>query len=382
MKKGLLIFGLALLVRISFLILAPERPLNIDDAISWDSVAWNFLNGRGFTEIDGKPTSVRPPVYPVFLSIIYFLFGRNYYIVYLVQSIIGALICLLIFLLSKRFFNDTTSFIAGIFCSVWPPLVVYTGIISSEILFTFLLLLFLIFLYNEKISPILSGIVLGITNLTRSTIVVYPIFIIIFLLLIKSNFKEVKKIITIFVVSLIVVLPWTIRNCIVFKRFLLINTSAGELFFSGTYLPWDGICKHNRDENFFKIFNLDNPVDNEKKMFIYGLKNIKENPLGFLKLSIKKFFRFWFKPVGQELTSKKYPVVGKLMYLPQIILVLLSWFFLIRYYRPQFLYLLILFFYFTIMHNLLSPIPRYRLPIEPLIIMFIPPLLLKFFGYE
>ena len=381
MKNWLLIFLLALLVRISYLILVPQRPLHFDDTISWDSVAWNLLNGRGFTEIDGKPTSVRPPIYPIFLAIMYALFGRNYYIVHLTQAVIGAISCVLVFLLAKKFFNERTSFFIGLCCSLWPASIVYTGIIGSEILFTFFLLLFLILLYNEK-QTFLPGVILGITNLIRSTIVAYPIFVVIFLLLSKADFKNIKRIITIFVISLIVVSSWTIRNYVVFRRFLLINTSAGELFFSGTYIPWDGICKHGRDENFYKLFNLENPVDNERKMFIYGLKNIKENPFGFLKLSIKKFFRFWFKPVGQELVSKKYPLLGILIFLPHGLLVILCWIFLLRYYRKKFFYILVLFIYFTIMHNLLSPIPRYRLPIEPLLIMFATPLVLKFIKYE
>ncbi len=372
MKRCTLIFLLALTVRISFLILAPARPLYLDDAISWDSVAWNFLNGRGFTEIDGKPTSLRPPIYPIFLAGIYFLFNRNYFFVYLIQSILGALSCVLIFLLANKFFDENKSFLVSLGCVFWPPLIVYTGIIATETLYIFLLLLFFNLLYYLRVEftnkYVILGILLGIINLTRSTIVFYPIFLVIFMLL--TNKKDIPKILLMFGISLVCISPWTIRNYVVFKRFLLINTAAGELFWSGTYIPWDGICKHGRDENFYKLFNLENPVDNDRKMFIEGLKNIKKNPIGFLKLSVKKFFRFWFKPVGQELTYKKYKLLGILLYIPHGLLVILCWFYLIKFYKKEFFYIVVLFVYFTVMHNLLAPIPRYRLPIEPFVVMF------------
>ena len=150
-----------------------------------------------------------------------------------------------------------------------------------------------------------------------------------------TNKKDIPKILLMFGISLVCISPWTIRNYVVFKRFLLINTAAGELFWSGTYIPWDGICKHGRDENFYKLFNLENPVDNDRKMFIEGLKNIKKNPIGFLKLSVKKFFRFWFKPVGQELTYKKYKLLGILLYIPHGLLVILCWFYLIKFYKKK-----------------------------------------------
>jgi len=370
------IFLLAFFLRIIFLLLAPERPMTLDDAISWNAVAWNFLNGNGFTEIDGSPTTIRAPLYPMFLSFVYFLFGRNYLMVKIFQALIGAMSCAAIFLLAKKIFNKRIAFFSAVGCALWPALIVYVGIIGSETLFTFLLIFFILFLtkaYTENSQKyyLLGGVILGLANLTRSTLFFYPLFLIVFILLFEKEWKKkISSIGMIFLISGLIVLPWTIRNYNVFGRFLLINTGAGELFWSGTYVPWDGICKHGRDEHFYNLFNLKNPVDNERKMFQEGLKNIKENPLGFVKLSIKKFSRFWFKPIGQELTEKKYYILGKLLFLPQIILTLLFLYGIITFYIPLLLPIVTIFIYFGVMHNLLAPLTRYRLPLEPLFIVF------------
>lgn len=374
--KFLISILLALTLRISFLIIAPPRPLTWDDTISWDSVAWNLLNKRGFTEIDGTPTHVRPPVYPIFLAIIYKFFGRNYTIVHLFQGIIGSLTVGLIYLFSKNIFNNSEiGFYSAILCSIWPAFIVYTGIIGTETLYSFLFILFLALLYKAyvrlKINHyFLIGIVLGIVNLTRSTIIFYPLFLIMIEYLINRNIRKIRDIFLIFILSMFIVLPWTIRNYKVFGRFLLVNTSAGELFWAGTYEGWDGYIKHNRDDYFRSIFNLKNPVDNERKMFREGIKNIITNPKGFLKLTVKKFFRLWFKPVGQELVEKKYKILGRFMYLIQTIVFITFIYGFIKSYTNNTTPILAMFIYFTVMHNLITPLPRYRIPIEWVMLMY------------
>ena len=375
-REMCLIFLLAFFIRIIFLVIFPPRPMTLDDATSWDAVAWNFLNGNGFTEIDGSPTSNRPPLYPMFLSAIYFLFGRNHFMVKIFQVLLGAVFCVTIFFLAKKIFgNKRIAFLSAVGCSLWPALIVYTGIIGSEILFTFLLILFLLILTKAYITNstkhyLLGGIFLGLANLTRSTLVFYPLFLIIMIIFLEKRFKKILPMLMMFLTSMIFVFPWTIRNYNVFGRFLLVNTGAGELFWSGTYIPWDGICKHGRDEHFYQLFNHKNPVENEQKMFKEGIQNIRKNPAGFIKLSIKKFFRFWFKPIGQELTEKKYYTLGKLLYIPQIVLILLFLYGAIAFYTPSLLPIVTIFIYFGVMHNLITPLTRYRLPIEPLIIVF------------
>src|SRR3989338_5432811 len=46
------------------------------DAISYNNIAVNLVQGRGFSH-DGAPTADRPPLYPFFLAAIYKTFGRE-----------------------------------------------------------------------------------------------------------------------------------------------------------------------------------------------------------------------------------------------------------------------------------------------------------------
>ena len=361
----IVVFVLSLITGLCYVLIAPPRPV-------------------GFTEIDGQPTSVRPPAYPLFLASIFFAFGHNLLIVKIAQALLNALLIVFSYLISREIFSEKIAKISGILLCFYPPLLVYTGIIGSETLFTLLLTVviyaIIIGLKKENILIlILSALLIGITDLCRSTLLFYPFFLGIgaYLLLRKkySFFKIARSLTLLILVTFIPVIPWTVRNYFAFGKLLLVNVSGGELLWAGSYLPWDGISKTDRGADFYKIFavyKIKNPAILEKNMQKEALKNIINHPAGFLKLTVKKFFRFWFQPVGQELVSKKSKLAGYLMYFLHAFWLLIAayGFYISKGSRVIYMPITVLFIYFAIMHNLVAPIARYRLPIEPFIMIF------------
>ena len=55
------------------------------DALQYHKIAMHLLSGHGF-EVVGIPTGYRSPAYPVFLALIYAVFGQDYQISYIVQA--------------------------------------------------------------------------------------------------------------------------------------------------------------------------------------------------------------------------------------------------------------------------------------------------------
>ena len=80
MKKILIvltIFVLAFSVRLIF-ITNMNGGLEADET-EYDRLASNLVESKGYiNSFDGVPTSHRPPLYPVFLALIYTIFGHNY----------------------------------------------------------------------------------------------------------------------------------------------------------------------------------------------------------------------------------------------------------------------------------------------------------------
>ena len=82
------------------------------DGPAYDALAWALIHG-GETPWSGIPLFA--PGYVRFLALIYWLGGRSYFLVCAVQSVIGALTCLLMYDVAKRLFGRTVARIAAAF---------------------------------------------------------------------------------------------------------------------------------------------------------------------------------------------------------------------------------------------------------------------------
>ena len=142
------VFILALVLRISFLFFYGnhkflQNQLYTSDAYSYDTIAANLLEGKGFV-YDGLYAR-RGPAYPLFLAVVYVVSGRSYVAVRFVQAIIGALTSIIIYLLGKRLFNKKTGLTASLISVLYYPFILQPAYLLTEVLFTFLLVLSMTF---------------------------------------------------------------------------------------------------------------------------------------------------------------------------------------------------------------------------------------------
>jgi membrane protein YdbS with pleckstrin-like domain len=68
--------------------------------------------------------------------------------------------------------------------------------------------------------------------------------------------------------------------------------------------------------------------------------------------------------------EKKYKILGKVMYLVQTIIFITFLYGFIKAYNEKMIPILAMFIYFAVMHNLITPLPRYRIPIEWVMLIF------------
>jgi 4-amino-4-deoxy-L-arabinose transferase-like glycosyltransferase len=106
------IFMMALFLRLLAVFSQKEiDKLPTSDAAGYDEMAVNLASGNGLSQfINGSivPIAYRTPVYPMFLAGIYSIFGHNYIAVKIIQAVIGALLCIVIFLISNIIYDDAT----------------------------------------------------------------------------------------------------------------------------------------------------------------------------------------------------------------------------------------------------------------------------------
>jgi 4-amino-4-deoxy-L-arabinose transferase-like glycosyltransferase/Tfp pilus assembly protein PilF len=121
---GMGIFVGALLLRLLFLYDFSDNPTfyaPIVDAQSYDTLARDLAEGGPFQE----GLFWQPILYPVWLSLVYELSDSSILFAKVHQAIIGALTCLLTYLLAHRLFYRRVSILAGIITACYGPLLFF-----------------------------------------------------------------------------------------------------------------------------------------------------------------------------------------------------------------------------------------------------------------
>ena len=193
------------------------------------------------------------------------------------------------------------------------------------------------------------------------------------LLLLVFFFKiHFKKIFLIFFITLITVSPYLIRNIIVFEK-ITITKSFG-------YNLWKGNNPNSIVEGYPQIHEeLQKKIDLINKDNQYGInfdnifleeakKNIAENPIKYLSLYFKKFISFLFIDINSSITNYYNP----LHYLPVLLLGITSIIGIILSDKKsnKMNFLIIVFFVNIAIFSCFFILPRYKLVIIPLQIIF------------
>ena len=209
-----------ILVKTALVSLVPA-PSEFSDVYIYSKMAWSFFNFMEFS-IHGVPTSLFPPLYPILLSVSYIF--KDMVFVYWLMKVINVILSSLIFipayLLSKEFFNEKRSIIIGLLVSLLPGSFAFSGYIMAENLLYPLVLSAFYLIYrsfNEEgyKFDILAGIFIGLSFLTKVTSIMLLVLVF-FYFCYKFSLKQAKKKVVLGLFFFLTVLPWIIRNGLLF----------------------------------------------------------------------------------------------------------------------------------------------------------------------
>ncbi len=178
--------------------------------------ARSFFHDSAFN-IGGGYKPNYPPIYPATISAAYFF--QDGELIYLLIKIINTILLTSIifpaYFLAKEFLDQKDSLTAAILISLLPANFNYQHYIMSENLFYPLFLLCIYLLYksfdtNNKKYFIITGLVTGITLLTRTLGIIIPIITIMILLIKKPGKEEIKNTIISLFITAIIYVPYAI----------------------------------------------------------------------------------------------------------------------------------------------------------------------------
>ena len=292
------LFAAAFAVRALFTFTHPAIYL-VADMIGYNEAAMSLLQDGQF-RVKGVVSASRPPVYPYFLMVIYYIFGHHFLIARLMQAVAGALITTLVFSIGKDMFDRKIGALAGIIYAFYPASWAMGDMLLTETLFTFLMLLSVKFMMRipQMRSPWVifwAGLFAGGATLTRTAFMPFTVFVLLGVAVFKfSSPKIISRYALMAVIFFLVIFPWMLRNNYT-HGLITLNPKSGTDFYM-----------YNHSGLRFIINNYVNMEDfYEKKAWTwtevekgrYGSEKavewIKGNPHLFLIKGVRMIMNIW-----------------------------------------------------------------------------------------
>jgi len=234
--------GLVLIIQVVGVIVLD--PMGYRDSQEYLSIAESIFHGRGyaiagapfegFDTFHGEsPTRMRQPIYPLYLVLFYWCLGKSASAVQISQVFLNLLTFYLVALIAYRTFGEKLWVGTLIGLSIYFPLWLTSSFLLTEVLFTFLLVLFMFFmqkaLYLKKDIGgfIIIGAILGLAVLTRPigmTLCFLGFFLVWYHLGLR---KALVRWSVTLIVCLVVLCPWFLRNALVLGDYTPLSSDGG-----------------------------------------------------------------------------------------------------------------------------------------------------------
>ena len=297
------VFLIGVFLRIAWVILVDTVP--VSDYLEYHNSAISIMQGNGY-RLFGYTTAFRPIGYPAFLAFLYKLFTPSVIVAKVANIVLSCMSMVFTYLMAKHVLSKKAAVAAMLFMALSPKNIAYTSVMANETLFTALLLALnylLIRQFKGKAFLVLQGILMGVLALIKPNMLVYPF---VAFLIDVFSFREsikacIKRLIAVSLIMAVVICPWTIRNFIVFRKFIPVSTNAGYVLYINNNPHATGMWqdpfkiqgsplvkyKHVSDEFFNEI-----QVDRVGRAAAF--KWIIENPGDFVKLGFIRLQKtFW-----------------------------------------------------------------------------------------
>ncbi len=206
---------------------------------------WGEALAKGEPFVSGP--YFRPPLYPMFLGLIYRLFGTGPWAPRIAQAAIGAANCGLLFVIGRNAFGRTAGIIAGIAAALYGTLAYFDAELLSPTLIIFFTLLLVWGLLRSRSRPsaalwFVNGGFLGLSAVTRPDILIFaPVILGWIAFLHRARWRSVGLYALCFIAGCMVsILPVSIRNYAVGRDAVLITANGGVNFYIGNNPRADG----------------------------------------------------------------------------------------------------------------------------------------------
>jgi 4-amino-4-deoxy-L-arabinose transferase-like glycosyltransferase len=278
----------------------------------------------------------------------------------------------LAFQLSLALFDDAmTALVTAFAMAVYPYFIFYAVVGLTETLFITLLLAAYVCWYRGWFSA--AAVCAVLSTLTRPTFdLLAPALVVYFSLVIHrlSYGATAKRVAGYAAIYILLMSSWWIHNYHAYGTFVRLHFGA-NLTLYGSNNPHNqsgGVSDVNQD--FSQFEKIPDIIDRDRAYRDAAVKYITEDPIRFIKLAGLKFMRFWrLWPFAEDYRTPVYVVGSVVSFVPVLILAIVYLVFFSSGHLVRIFPLLLFIGYLTAVHMIMVGSMRYRLPLEPFLIV-------------
>ncbi len=346
----------------------------------------SLATGHGFSapyEVDYGPSALIPPIYPWVVSLAFRAFGvysnAAGFAMVVFNSVFSALTCWTVYRIARRVFNESVAVWSGWAWALLPYAIYYSvSWIWETSLSAFLLsLLFMLTLEMEGDGRLGSwfryAVVWGIAGLTNTALLAWLPFSGCWLAyrLHRAGKRLLVPVVFSAVVFWMTLMPWLVRNYLVFGQPVFIRDNFGNEFRAGNNAQaqgWKvGAYDAARNPALVPLYrHIGEPAINAEQAK-EAKAWIAQHPQRFLVLCLRRFFFFW---AGLPRTWLGLPLppskqLKNLFFLASSLLGFGGLFLALKQRVPKVFLFATLALFYPLTYYISVPEPRYRHAIEP-----------------
>jgi hypothetical protein len=385
-----------------------DAPPLLTDQRSYDALGVRLVTGHGFSFDRGwypftpaeTPTAHWSFLYSIFVAAVYAIFGTHPLAVRLSQAVLGGLLLpCLVYRLTRRvlppddvsgafpYQPDVLALTAALLAAGYAYFILYAATLMTETFYMIALLLTLECALTLAERPsawggVTLGLALGLSTLLRQSILPWAAVMFVWLLWVGHCQSALRRMFGALVLCSAVlsamILPFAIRNYRVYGTFLLLNSNAGYAMYSAQH-PMHGTSFQEfaaapvPDE----LMGL-NEAQLDRELMRRGIGFVLAEPGRYLLLCLSRvraYFEFWPSPDTSLLHNLgrsgsfglAWPLMAYGLWLTLRRAKSLSW----RAGSVSPVALIVLFMsFYSVLHILTWAMPRYRLPVDAVALMF------------
>src|SRR6266566_9520700 len=355
-------------------------------------LARSIAQGQGFsspTDLNSGPSAWTAPVYPYVLAGVFKIFGiytpASAWVILAFNSVFAALTCWTLYLIADRIYEPGVARAVAWTWAVFPYLIYWPVRVVWEASFTTFLLSLALWLairiadadVARRRDWIIFGLLWGLIALTNTAVVILlPFFLAWLMYQVPKSSRQLSGAGLCLLIVLLCITPWTLRNYHMFGRFIFIrdnlplelheaNNNASSGLWTRNEHPGNDPASMRRFQELGEIRFMD-----EKKEQVREF--IHQHPGPFALYTLERAGYFWAAPPQATIVAGYDLWVARHVQFLLAALFAFAGVFLTFRRKSRYHWLLAPFLLiYPLPYYIVNPFPRYKHPIEPVMLILI-----------